>query len=122
MPPPAFAADVEAWYYYDDDDATERRGPFTLNRLKWWLWCDEVHSGFSHATEVHSGSCESVTLGTALYNAGLLDDSEKWFYNGHGPYTLAQLREWVAESHFDSTEFVSVGPSGGPVALAEVLN
>ena len=35
---------------------------------------------------------------------------------------IAQLRDWVAESHFDGTEFVGVGPSGGPVALAEALD
>jgi hypothetical protein len=64
---PAFAADIEAWYY---DDETERHGPYSLNRLK--AWCDEEY--FSHAMEVHSSSGEAVTLGTAFHNAGLLDD------------------------------------------------
>jgi hypothetical protein len=48
-----------------------RHGPFSLNKLK--AWCDEEY--FSHATEVHSSSCDAVTLGMAFHNAELLDDA-----------------------------------------------
>jgi len=64
---------------------------------------------------------------SGIIREDVLDDN--WFYTDvddeallHGPYTVAELQEWVTGDHFAITDLVRKGRTGTPVELSSVLD
>ena len=119
-------SDSELCWYYDDHEETERHGPFPLSFLLEWR--DSEH--LENDLEIYRGDGEDVstTLLEALFDAGL--DNDAWWYDDddtdgvhtvHGPYALADIREWHEKGHFADHDLIRRGREGEGVEVSTVV-
>jgi hypothetical protein len=114
---------VDEWFYEDADDSTVEHGPFQLHHLMEWreggffLNEQEVTRKYlkpgkkktkkkkEENARLADPMASAITLLEALHRGGLDDDA--WWYddavgNVHGPFSIAQLEEWLAGGHFEN--------------------
>ena len=128
------------WFYTDADDKNLLQGPHSGAQLQEW-----VEGGHFALTQlVRNGRTgDLVELASALHvapaaagdasaatgtDSDLMGTDDNWFYTDkndeallHGPFSVADLQEWVTDGHFALNNFVRNGRTGTPVELSSVL-
>ena len=117
--PDTTEVDAEEWFFGADG----LHGPYRLSELQ--SWAEENHIDYSD--DVQRGSAagaQKCSLIDALVAAGT---KRGWYYDDadetttHGPYAIEQLREWLAEDHFDGDRTCRCGRDGQDLPMAEAV-
>ena len=103
------AGEQRSWYYPDEENPEMMHGPFTLHELHDWYLTGALGAGealFEGESPDSAAVAAEVHLLDALVAAGITTrGDDAWYYytedSTMGPFSLAELKEWKSEAHFE---------------------
>jgi hypothetical protein len=113
---------TEGWYYAETSEAVGAlHGPCATEQMHAWL--DSGHLSIEHPFRWGRNG-DVQTLAAALGR----EAEPQYFYNdvddasvAHGPFSVGELRRWVAQGHFQLDYIVREGRRGETIPLAELF-